>query len=74
MRQERLSAIRRGARIGIMTRPMERCARGKISPATASLKDLSLLPEHEINWALEARSTTKISTYNTTFTLFSAQK
>jgi hypothetical protein len=73
MRQERLSAIRRGARIGVMTRPVERSARGKISPATASLKDLSLLPEHEINWALEARSTTKISTYNTTFTPFFAQ-
>ncbi len=74
MRQKRLSAIRRGAHIGVMTRPVERCVRGEISPATASLKDLSLLPEHEINWALEARSTTKISTYNTTFAPLSAQK
>jgi len=38
------------------------------------MADISLLPEHEINWALEARSNTKISTYNTTFTPYSAQK
>src|SRR5262249_45660469 len=73
-RHVRVSVVRRGARIGVMTRPMERSARGEISPAAASLKDISLLPEHEINRALEARSNTKISTYNTTFPLFSAQQ